>query len=818
MRRARFDWLLAVILVALTTGAASAQRVKVAIKSAEVGLPAGPFTTERNEQGKAAAVFKSQCWAPVFLTCEMLAPVAGPAVLRVETTDDDDLKTTLTVPLGNLSDRNPGEVIQPTELPYIPYVRPGDQSGGAVTVTVLDAEGYPLSDPFTQRYLRSRNRSAYVVATLGSTVPGFDLPNPNARADAPESDRQVLRGGRVETAAIPNIRQLPDRWIGYDSVDLAILATGSAQNEFLTELFGSPDAEPRRAALLEWVRRGGKLLITVGANSQILSQYPIFNELLPVPFVTDEPSRAVADLTLNWQAPGGLQKTTSLRGKPGTRYPLACLNEKGHESRVLLRHAPLVNDPDQTEYPLVVQAPYGLGRITVVALDLDRSPFLDLHPDLKATFWDWLIRKADSDRASVNPDGATNSYGYSYNSNTEDGFATALKDHVDDFQEVPVISFGWVALFIALYTLLIGPVEYLFLKKVVGRLELTWITFPLIVLSVSAAAYFTAYAIKGNELRINKVDLVDVDPASGRVYGRTWFTIFSPRIDSYTIGVEPRPEWVGARPNVPTPPTQTGWLAGGRAGGGNIVSRGYEYHTDFPEQQFADGLVGVPIQVWSTKAFQANWSTWLSATAPLVESQLYHPPGDPNALAGRIIPRLPLGTLPEAYLVYAGSVYKLDPLVSGVPVTPILDASTISAEWVKTQASIAGIGEANGTPSFSQNVPPGQYRSLSLWGMLFHEKALPPGTRTLQNAAFRRLDQSWRFDPAFRDQAMLLARVGPTHGAAETLMTATDTASPTALWLNGLPGTQPRTPVPGTLHQETYLRVFLPVAPKPIPN
>ena len=32
----------------------------------------------------------------------------------------------------------------------------------------------------------------------------------------------------------------------------------------------------------------------------------------------------------------------------------------------------------------------------------------------------------------------------------------------------------------------IGPLDYLFLKKVVKKLELTWITFPTVVLVVSA--------------------------------------------------------------------------------------------------------------------------------------------------------------------------------------------------------------------------------------------------------------------------------------------------------------------------------------------
>lgn len=818
MRCTRFLSFLAVAVSVLGVGTVQAQRPKVAITDAKIGLPAGAFSGERTDAQQAAPVFKNQSWAPIYLSLELLDKVPGSAFLKVDTTDDDDLRTTLTIPLGNLSDRNPGEVIRPDELPFIPYVRPGEAAGGSVTLTLYNAEGDRLSEPSSQRYLRGRSKSSYIVVGLGSNLPGFDLPDPNRSAnEAPVGARGPLRGGRVETSTISNVRLMPDRWIGYESADLVVLTTGSATNEFLAELFGSPAAEPRRAALLEWVRRGGKLLITVGGNAQLLSQYPVFTELLPVPLLADEPSRAVADLTMNWRAPGGLQKTTTLRSKPGSPFPIARLDEDSDRSgRVLLRSNPFVNAPDQTEYPLVVQSAFGLGKITVVSLDLDRSPVIDVPTDLKASFWDWLVREAGSDRASVGSGVNENvSYGYGYN--TEDGFSSALKDRVDDFQEVPVISFGWVALFIALYTLLIGPVEYLFLKKVVGRLELTWVTFPLIVLSVSAAAYFTAYAIKGNDLRINKIDLVDVDPASGRVYGRTWFSIFSPRIDSYNIGVEPRPEWVGTRPNLPTPPTLVGWMAGGRSGGGNIVSRGYAYHTDVADREYADGLLGVPIQVWSTKAFQANWSTWLSTNEPLIESRLYHPPGDPTALSGRIINRLPIGAIQNAKLLYAGSVYDLGSLGSGVPVTPVLDSTTIDADWMKTEASVDNIGSQNQYDyQYGEANIGSSLRNRSLWGLFFYEKALSAGRTDLENAAFRDLDQSWRINDGYRAQAILLARIGPISGPAEDLLTAADGPSPTTLWLRNLPNEgQPRQPVPGTLHQETYIRIFLPVAASP---
>ena len=60
----------------------------------------------------------------------------------------------------------------------------------------------------------------------------------------------------------------------------------------------------------------------------------------------------------------------------------------------------------------------------------------------------------------------------------------ALKRGLEMFEEIPVISFGVVALFILFYIVLVGPLDYFILKKLFKRLELTWITFPTIVLRI----------------------------------------------------------------------------------------------------------------------------------------------------------------------------------------------------------------------------------------------------------------------------------------------------------------------------------------------
>ena len=67
----------------------------------------------------------------------------------------------------------------------------------------------------------------------------------------------------------------------------------------------------------------------------------------------------------------------------------------------------------------------------------------------------------------------------------------------------------------------------------------------------------TAYALKGNDLRINKVDVVDVDLHRREVHGTTWFALFSPRVQNYTVGVEPAPGWGGRVRPCPAPPPRS---------------------------------------------------------------------------------------------------------------------------------------------------------------------------------------------------------------------------------------------------------------------
>jgi hypothetical protein len=291
------------------------------------------------------------------------------------------------------------------------------------------------------------------------------------------------------------------------------------------------------------------------------------------------------------------------------------------------------------------------------------------------------------------------------------------------------------------------------------------------------------------------------------VYGRTWFTVFSPRIESYTVGVSAGPGWAGPGPH---PAPLVDWLGGSKGGKSSFFSRRYQYHADPDTRSLADGLVGVPIQVWSTKAFAADWVASTEKGPPLVVANLVHPPADRTKVSGSITFNLPLAEVKDVRLVYAGKAYKYDtPIVPGTTVTVVLDRDKEDPDWMTTLGYHSG-GRVSQPVGFGGA---NTFTGLSVPHALFHESGSGGADAQLQNASLRRLDQSWRLSPDNRNEVIVVGRVPVTTKPAEELMTDPLSPSPSVLWLKGLPGDGQRVPTPGTLQQETQVRLFVPVPP-----
>ncbi|MHB1423755.1 MAG: hypothetical protein ACYC3I_11285 [Gemmataceae bacterium] len=765
------------LCLALGTPAWAAAPPRLDDKGIRIGL----------RDGSSVARSRNGVWAPVSVPVQAGSDDVprGSYRLVVETTDGEGIPYRYTVPV-------PAIPANSTQVVFA-YIRPGS-SGASFNVALRKMDGSSVQtieqlsrDPSKQEILEPRE---LLYLTLGSPLHGLKIASKPEKADAaPPDDEEGEAVAVPGFASIENVADMPDRWFGYEAVDVIVLTT--SRDKFVEQLLDMSKA--RRDALLDWVRRGGRLVLSVGRNQPSVARW-----LGKVPLVDGTlPSKLTRPTLPNLHGWCGADPR---RKQPLRNIEIARVGP-GPNMHGLVYEDPTAGDLETR--PILLQSSCGLGRVLLVAFDLDSREFSTW--DGRNTFW----KKLQEEIAPRVSAGEANLPVGPFGQGGE--LAIDLKRELESFEDVPVISFGWVALFILFYIVLVGPLDYLLLKKVFKRLELTWITFPVLVLIVSGAAYATAFYFKGDDLRINKIDLVDIDlHGSGQVYGQTWFTLFSPRIQNYTIGLEPAaPEWGGRWNNddadAPAPPVMVATMDGPDPGlGGNTQSlfrRPYEYADD------AGGLLGVPIPVWATRSFTSSWRVPLQ-DAPLKK----RPPlqaelrisRDGRALSGAITNNLP-AELKGVVLFFQGQWYLLGDLVPGEKreVAPLFEPDVkphLLAEWF-TSDVLRPRNSALGS---------GQH----LRRLLFHGA---PGGGQQPNSGLRRFDEGWRLlalgegqQRRYRDEVILVARTPPRGDRAEAV--AQDDVSPTRLWLDELPGTRRQRPaVSGYIQQETYVRIYIPL-------
>src|SRR5690606_12861597 len=77
-----------------------------------------------------------------------------------------------------------------------------------------------------------------------------------------------------------------------------------------------------------------------------------------------------------------------------------------------------------------------------------------------------------------------------------------LRAALDQFPAVRLVPFSLVALLIAIYILLIGPLDYLLLRRWGGRFTWTWLTWSMAVIAFCGLAYGLDFWWKGDRLRV----------------------------------------------------------------------------------------------------------------------------------------------------------------------------------------------------------------------------------------------------------------------------------------------------------------------------
>lgn len=699
-------------------------------------LPAGAHAKDSIEELRTGfqGHYKVGCWSPVRVL--VTADADGfRGVLDVVVPDSDDIETHFGLPGGGHAGRI--IVLGANQSTYfMTYVKSG-KTGASVVVRLLDIEKQTVVDqrkfdPDAGQIPEALGTEVSLLVTLGRPA-GLDREQIGKRTGFREEEFRV--------AHLESGSEMPTQWFGYDGVNAVVLATSDPRT--LDEM----DLTAQEALKL-WVRQGGQLVVSIGDSWQRVVK-GFLGEML------------AADV----EGTGTLTNLRDIEVFAGSSAPIRVSERLTLPRLVRSRGKLLVGGAD---LPLVIQAPYGLGMVSLTPLELNREPFSNW--EARTDFWIKLLalrKQAETNEQALE----------AYARQSTNDLSSVLHTHLEQFEGIALVSFQWVAFFIFIYILLIGPGDYFFVKRVLKRMELTWITFPTLVILVSVAAWLGARQLKGTELRVNKVDVVDVDQTSNRLRGTSWFTLFSPQVEQYRVEVAPELAVDRRRPASESK-TIVSWFGvpedtlGGfqRRGGVGLFKRGYAYVGD------ATALDAVPIQVWSMKGFTARWS---GGATPAIGGTLQRVAGD--HARGSVTNQLAT-PIRGAILAFAHRVYPLGDLAPGNPVrvenkTPedlanyILRRSgaTDPSRHGGSLAASAGVFDPHDTlltMMFNRLLPVDPRRprnvyhdDMDLSDLLEHNRAILVGHIEAAGASLKLGNETWKTDGDRRLQTLSLVRV-----------------------------------------------------------
>lgn len=392
-----------------------------------------------------------------------------------------------------------------------------------------------------------------------------------------------LGGDKLESTVISvkDPVQFPAFLDGLDSVDMIV--AGTSDPAFFNSL-----TKDQLKTLEGWVANGGTIVFSATKNAEkMVGQGGPLANLLPGTFA------GLGECTSSKRIEAfaeSREQLITLRGEP-----LSVVNLSDVKGRIALE--------DRKSTPLVVYRSFGLGRVIFLTFDFDSERLVNWKG------WSNLISRVlggdslENDEETVTKSSARGSsvshFGY-------DDLVGQLRVPLEQFTKVRIITFTWVALLIGLYILCVGPGDYFFLSKLTGKMELTWITFPLLSILFCGIAIWLAQVTRPEEIQINQFEIVDVNAGDGSVRGSVWANVYSPVNQEVELSLASKSELgFEVSENV------LSWQGLPGDGLGGMMTRANPGLLKTNYQQVQEGaftrVTGLQLQESSTKPMFANW-------------------------------------------------------------------------------------------------------------------------------------------------------------------------------------------------------------------
>ena len=291
-----------------------------------------------------------------------------------------------------------------------------------------------------------------------------------------------VSGGRTDAkVALLELDDLPAAAAGWDMLDVLIIHDTDV----------SQMTAEQQEALDGWLSLGGQLVVAGGAGWQKTAA--ALTDYLPV---TITGSESVADLP-------GLRTQIGSPFRDDGPYLVTTSTLSNGE---LLYH--------EDGLPLLARREWGRGRVYFLALDPTLAPLADW--DGSPLLWQTIAGVAP--RLPFWANGFSNTY--------------AASEAVKNIPTLALPSAILLLCFMGVYVVLIGPVNYLVLKRLKRR-EWAWITIPATILVFTACAYVTGFGLKGNNLILHQMNVAYGQANSPALRVNSLVALYSPRRATY---------------------------------------------------------------------------------------------------------------------------------------------------------------------------------------------------------------------------------------------------------------------------------------------
>ena len=339
---------------------------------------------------------------------------------------------------------------------------------------------------------------------------------------------------------------MPWDWTGFASLDLLILY--------------DPDwslLRPQQVkAVCDWVSNGGTLLLVLGRHP--LPQDSPLADLIPFRVgdlrTCEIPSTVLAEWGLDAGQPAAVP-AWSLSVKP----------------EALLRKK--ISAPDGGH--LYGAGYVGFGRVAV--LGFEPSSLGAEQTRHAAEFWTRQIAECLDVQPST-PVASSSPYGYGGQAGAAGKRAIMLKEqtpsdagqqrvdenrlrigiaqdasnrvmeHLYQLRQMRPVSIWWVILTLSALAVLLGPVDYLVLKRL-DKLPYTWLTSTGWILLFTVGAYYGVQYLRGGTMQLRAISVLDGIADSNCAWATYYTGLFAPRSDDYRLdGLKPAQWWAGVSP------------------------------------------------------------------------------------------------------------------------------------------------------------------------------------------------------------------------------------------------------------------------------